>query len=207
MVRRLEPNLLRATSVCVFRFVYTLPLGRNSELKKISSDFESNSFAILSRISDEDIIEEDQEDVEESLTHKLTSRVDVTWRFYYAIQMPFLRENSSTLRARKINSFYRRKLKFWNCVFQTLYFDIMWKTFSLHRHFKAPFFKSFCEVHPNEKEFKLSNVFKPHPLRMNPTQIYLLLKKEPCGIFFRSVMSPWLSLMFLKFWFIPSQHS
>ena len=78
MVRRLEPNLLRATSVCVFRFVYTLPLGRNSELKKISSDFDSNSFAILSRISEEDIIKEDQKDGEESLTHKLTSRIDAT---------------------------------------------------------------------------------------------------------------------------------
>ena len=38
----------------------------------MSSDSESNSFANLSRISDEDIKEEDQEDVEESLTHKLT---------------------------------------------------------------------------------------------------------------------------------------
>ena len=47
------------TSVCVFRFVYTLPLRRNSEVKKISSDSESNSFATLSRISDEDIMEED----------------------------------------------------------------------------------------------------------------------------------------------------
>ena len=53
---------------------------------------------------------EDQEDVEESLTHKMTSRFDVTSRFDRAIQM----------RARKINNFYRRKLKFWNCVFQTL---------------------------------------------------------------------------------------
>ena len=66
------------TSVCLFRFVYTLPLRRNSEFKKMSSDSESNSFTNLSRISDEDIMEEDQEDVEESLTHKLTSRVDVT---------------------------------------------------------------------------------------------------------------------------------
>ena len=65
------------TSVCVFRFVYTLLLRRNSEVKKISSDSESNSFANLSRISDEDIKEEDQEDVEESLTHKLTSCFDV----------------------------------------------------------------------------------------------------------------------------------
>ena len=44
----------------------------------MSSDSESNSFANLSRISDEDIEEEDQEDVKESLTHKLTSRFDVT---------------------------------------------------------------------------------------------------------------------------------
>ena len=65
-------------SVCVFRFIYTLPLRRNSEVKKISSDSESNSFANLSRISDKDIMEEDWEDVEESLTHKLTSRSDVT---------------------------------------------------------------------------------------------------------------------------------
>ena len=65
-------------SVCVFRFVYTLPLRRNSGVKKISSDSGPNSIANLSRISDEDIMEEDLEDVEESLTHKLTSRVDVT---------------------------------------------------------------------------------------------------------------------------------
>ena len=61
------------TSICVFRFVYTLPSRRNSEVKKMSSDSESKIFANLSRISDED-----QEDVEESLTHKLTSRFDVT---------------------------------------------------------------------------------------------------------------------------------
>ena len=41
------------------------------------------------------------------------------------------------MRARKINNFYRRKLKFWDCVFQDLYFHIMWKKFSLHRHFKV----------------------------------------------------------------------
>ena len=65
-------------SVCVFRFVYTLPLRRNSGVKKISSDSGPNSIANLSRISDEDIMEEDPADVEESLTHKLTSRVDAT---------------------------------------------------------------------------------------------------------------------------------
>ena len=55
------------------------------------SDSESNSFTNSSRISDQDIMEEDQEDVEESLTHKLTSRFDVTWRFDHTIQMPFLK--------------------------------------------------------------------------------------------------------------------
>ena len=44
----------------------------------MSSDSESNSFTNLSRVSDEDIREEDQEDVEESLTHKLMSRFDFT---------------------------------------------------------------------------------------------------------------------------------
>ena len=44
----------------------------------MSSDSELNISTNLSRISDEDIKEEDQEDVEESLTHKLTSRFDVT---------------------------------------------------------------------------------------------------------------------------------
>ena len=44
----------------------------------MSSDSEQNSFASLSRSSDEDITEEDDKDVEEYLTHKLTSRVDVT---------------------------------------------------------------------------------------------------------------------------------
>ena len=44
----------------------------------MSSDSESNSIANLSRISDEDIMEKDEEDVEESPTHKLMSRVDVT---------------------------------------------------------------------------------------------------------------------------------
>ena len=55
-----------------------MPLRRNPEVKKISSDFESNSFANLARISDENMMEEDLEDVEESLTHKLASRVDAT---------------------------------------------------------------------------------------------------------------------------------
>ena len=41
-----------------------------------------------------------------------------------------------------INNFYRRPNsqipKFWTCVFQVLYFHIVWKTFSLHRHFFHP---------------------------------------------------------------------
>ena len=57
----------------------------------IASDSEWNSFANLQRSSDEDFIEEDKEAIEESLTHKLTSRVDVTWRFPRVIQMPFLK--------------------------------------------------------------------------------------------------------------------
>ena len=96
----------------------------NSEVKKMSSDSESNSFAILSRTSDEDIMEED---------HALISSDVLTARF----KCHFLRYNSSTLRSHKINNFYRRKLKFWNCVFQTLYnFHIMWKKMSLPRHYK-----------------------------------------------------------------------
>ena len=68
----------------MFRFVYTLPLRRNSEVKKISSDFESNSFANLSKISDKDVMKEDQKDFEESLSHKrhaLMPRDVLTARF------------------------------------------------------------------------------------------------------------------------------
>ena len=74
--------------MCSGLFTPCPALRRNSEVKKISSDFESNSFANLSRISDKDIMEED---VEESLTHKLMSHVDVTWHFGRAIQIPFLK--------------------------------------------------------------------------------------------------------------------
>ena len=66
------------TSVCVFKKFYTLLLRGNSEFKKLSSDSEWNSFANLSRSSDEDIMEEDEKDFEESLTHQLTLCVDVT---------------------------------------------------------------------------------------------------------------------------------
>ena len=44
----------------------------------MSSDSEENSFANVSRSYVEDIAVEDWKDVEEYLTHKLTSRVDVT---------------------------------------------------------------------------------------------------------------------------------
>ena len=57
----------------------------------MSSDTESNSFANLQKISDKDSKEEDQQNVEESLTHQLTSRSDVMWHFDSAIQMPFLK--------------------------------------------------------------------------------------------------------------------
>ena len=74
MVRRLEPDLLS----CDVNLCLLLALRRNSEVKKMSGDSQSNSFANLSRFSDEDTMEEDEEDIEESLTHKLKSRVDVT---------------------------------------------------------------------------------------------------------------------------------
>ena len=67
-------------SICVFRFVYTLPLRRNTEVKKLLTDSESNSFASLSRISDEHIVEDDVQEI------------DVRWRFDRAIRMPFLKE-------------------------------------------------------------------------------------------------------------------
>ena len=58
---------------------------------KNGQETESNSFANLARISDKDIMEEDQENVEESLKHKLISRFDIKWCFNRPIQMPFLK--------------------------------------------------------------------------------------------------------------------
>ena len=49
----------------MFRFVYSLLLRRNSEVKKITSDSELNSYANLLSSSDQDIMDEDLEDVEE----------------------------------------------------------------------------------------------------------------------------------------------
>ena len=54
------------TLVGVFRFVYTVLLKRNSEVKKMSSDSESNSFANFWSSFDEDIMKDDENDVEES---------------------------------------------------------------------------------------------------------------------------------------------
>ena len=53
------------TLVCMFRFVYSLLLRRNSEVKKMSSGSEWNNFASLSSSSDEGVMEEDEKDVEE----------------------------------------------------------------------------------------------------------------------------------------------
>ena len=57
----------------------------------MSSDSERISFTNLLRGSDKEIMMEDEEDVEESLTHKLTSHVDVMRRFGHVIRMPFLK--------------------------------------------------------------------------------------------------------------------
>ena len=56
MVKRRNLIYCVVMSVCVFRFVYTLPLRRNAEVNKISSDSESNSFANLSKIFDEELL-------------------------------------------------------------------------------------------------------------------------------------------------------
>ena len=74
MVRRLKPNLLCCdVSLCAPVF-YTLLLKRNSEVKKMSSDSELNSFTNFWSSSDEDIMEDDEDDVEESFN----TQTDVT---------------------------------------------------------------------------------------------------------------------------------
>ena len=83
--------------------------------------------------------------LKKALTHKLTSPDVLTAQF----KCHFRVKNSSTLRARKINNFYRWHPKFWNFVFQTLYFHIMWKKFSLHRHFN----RLFCKIRTTEISF------------------------------------------------------
>jgi len=131
MLRRLEPNLLGCdVNLCV-QVCLPVPcyFGEIQKLRKCR-DSEKNSFGNLSSSSDKRYHEEGVEDISK---HKLEPRVVVTWRSGRAIWMPFCRWTSSTLRARKINSFHRRHLKFWDCV--TLYFHIIRKIFSLHRLF------------------------------------------------------------------------
>ena len=62
-------------SVCVFRFVYTLLLKRNSQVKKMSSDSESSSIVNFWSSSDEDIMVDERMMLKKAVTHKLTSRV------------------------------------------------------------------------------------------------------------------------------------
>ena len=58
----------------------------------MSSDSESNSFANFWSSSDEDIMENDEDDIEESSNTQTDATRCVTRRFDRAIQMPFLRE-------------------------------------------------------------------------------------------------------------------
>ena len=73
------------TSVCVFRFVYTLHWGEIQRLRKCQVILNRIVSPIFRDFSDEDTMEEDQEDVEESLTHNwrhaLMSRDLLTARF------------------------------------------------------------------------------------------------------------------------------
>ena len=59
----------------------------------MSSDSESNSFANFWSSSDKDIMEDDEDDVEESPNTQTDVTRCVTCLFDRAIQMPFLREN------------------------------------------------------------------------------------------------------------------
>ena len=65
--------------------------------------------------------------LKKALTHKLTLRVVSRDVLAARFKCHFWGKRSSTLRGRNN----------WNCVFQTLYFHIMWKTFSLYRHFNT----------------------------------------------------------------------
>ena len=58
----------------------------------MSSDSGSNSFANFWSSSDEGIMEDDEDAVEESSNTQTDVTRCVTWRFSRAIQMPFLRE-------------------------------------------------------------------------------------------------------------------
>ena len=71
MVRRLEPNLLLCdVSLCVPVCLHLVI----EEVKKMSSDSESNSFAKIRNSSDEHIMENDEDYVEESCN----TQTDVT---------------------------------------------------------------------------------------------------------------------------------
>ena len=67
-----------------------------------------------------------------SQTHKVMSLVDVTWHFGDS-NVIFEDEIAHVCVLLK-QQFYCRHLKFWNCVFQILYFHFMWKNVSLHKH-------------------------------------------------------------------------
>ena len=58
----------------------------------MSSDSELNSFANFWSSSDEDIMEDNEDDVEESSNIQTDVRRCVTWRFDRTIQIPFLRK-------------------------------------------------------------------------------------------------------------------
>ena len=58
--------------------------------------------------------------LKKDLTHKQTSHIVSRDVLTVWFKCHFWGKNSSTLRAPKINNFYRRHPKFWNCVFQTL---------------------------------------------------------------------------------------
>ena len=120
MARRLEPNLLRwDVSLCVpvcLHLVIEVILNRI-----VSPIFGVVLIKILWRTM--------RMMLKKAPTHKLTSRVvscDVlTARFKWH----FWGKNSSTLRARKINSFYRRNPKFWIVYFKRYIFILCGKNF------------------------------------------------------------------------------
>ena len=76
-----DQNLVEVWLTCMITPISELQWTSRATLtkvKKMSSDSEWISFANLLRSSGEDIMEEEEEDVEESLMHKLKSCVDLT---------------------------------------------------------------------------------------------------------------------------------
>ena len=133
MVRRPEPNLLHCdVSLCVPVCLH-LEIQRLRECQVILNRIVSHIFGVvLMKILRRTM----RMMLKKALTHKLTSRVVSRDVLTAPFKCHFWGKNSLNLRACKINNFHRRHPRFWNCVFQTLYFHIMWKKFSLHRHFK-----------------------------------------------------------------------